>query len=169
MSASDFDKLNPYKSPAESSAPIDLSDPELQVALKNFHTQIIALGASWMIIGGICACCFLVPVPGEGPSSFIVAILFRSVAIWGLVAFVIGVFICLKKLLAVYVGLAFMLFTVVVNILPSPMCAIVLTVIGTLQAFLAVRVVRWAARLRAAGISLKTKPEDLQSIVSQPH
>ena len=159
-----MNELNPYESPRESadrSAPPEL---DISLILRNFHTHLVALGASWMVLGGICGCCFLIPPPGEGPSASINAVIFLGIALWGLVVFVVGICACMKKLWAAYVGLGFMLLTVVFTVGLFPICGIVLTVIGILQALQARRIIGWALKLRKANVPLTAKPEDFRAI-----
>jgi len=158
---SDFDINNPYQSPtAAGSAPVP-TELQLAHALRNYQTQIVALGVSWVLLGSACACCFFVPLSGDGPSAFFFKIILFAIAIWGLIVVAIGICTCMKVLYAVYAGLGLVCLTILGSFSLFPICGVVLTVIGILQALQAWRIVRWAMQLKVAGVSLNSKPEDL--------
>jgi hypothetical protein len=55
MSQPEFPPINPYQpsAPAPAMIAIDPRDAELRVKIKKFRDQIHALGALWIILGGI--------------------------------------------------------------------------------------------------------------------
>ena len=156
---------NPYQSPAVISPvaqPALESQGHYHKILKDFRSQIVALGAFWIFIGavaaglGIIAGGVLSAAREVNPESTIVlVILLVSGCIWiGL-----GVLVCLKQMWAVYVALVLSYLSVVSSLFRLQICAVLLLVFVILQAH---RVLGWAKQLRAAGIPLTTRPEDLQ-------
>lgn len=157
MSQPEFPPINPYQAPAP--APVSMAiDPraaEQKVKIKKFRDQIHALGALWIILGGIglASGLFLLTVrAGEVEDSTILAgILIVTGSCW----FGLGVATCMKQLWAVYVGLALSYLSLLGNLVKFNVCSLILLVVVILQAH---RVIGWAKELRAMGIPLDTKP-----------
>jgi hypothetical protein len=157
MASSNEDDGNPYQSPLADTTlarePLGtLPDPDL---VKKFRQQIHALGAFWIIIGGVAVLLVVrmlrgttLPDGGDEPRFFLVG------GVVGLVGFawiVLGVLACLKNLWAVYVGLVLSYASVLLQLLSFNICSIVILIIVILQAH---RVIGWGNKMRAAGIPL---------------
>src|SRR5688500_1146495 len=111
MSQLNFDQNNPYQSPptaapqAVGSAAANLRQFKL---LKDFRSQLVALGAFWIIIGGLAAVIgvFATSVlAGQNAAPAALATMTAIVVGLGLAWITLGVLACLKQIWAVYVGL----------------------------------------------------------------
>lgn len=109
---------------------------------------MVALGAFWIIIAVIVALAGVFVMQVD-------VIVFAFVMVASFLWFVLGVCTCLKQIWAVYVGLALSYLSVLGNIANKNVCAIVLLIAAIIQAH---RVIKWASQMRAAGLSLNTKP-----------
>ncbi|HEY2411530.1 MAG TPA: hypothetical protein VGI40_04780 [Pirellulaceae bacterium] len=155
---------NPYQSPA---APTPVFQPSsgaherLHKVLKDFRSQIIALGAFWIFIGVVViAAGVVVSMSNEAsrdPTTM--DILVAVFGVMGAIWVALGVCVCLKQIWAVYVALTFSYLSLIGNLLRLQICGIVLLGAVIFQAH---RVLRWAKELQAAGIPLTTRPEHLQ-------
>ena len=158
MSQSDPPPINPYQAPslAPGMAVIDIRDAEVRAKIKKFRDQIHALGAFWIIIGGISAALgvflevSLDSVEIQG-APVLGAIVIATGAAW----FGLGIAACLKQMWAVYVGLGLSYLSVLGNLARFNLCSLILLIAVILQAH---RVIGWARELQAAGIPLDAKP-----------
>jgi hypothetical protein len=157
MSLPDDPQINPYEPPAPIPAVIaGDADAAVKAKLKKFRDQIHALGAFWIIIGGIAAGVgvFLVTTLEEARiegSPVVGAIVIVSGGAW----IDLGIATCLKQMWAVYIGLALSYLSVIGNLLRFNVCALIILAAVILQAH---RVIGWARELRKMGIQLNARP-----------
>jgi hypothetical protein len=157
------DSPNPYQSPAAPTPTIQPSSEahqRLLKVLKDFRSQIIALGALFIILGAIAAAAgvFILQSGKEGPQivgGFVVAI--------ALAWFLLGACICAKQIWALYSALVLCYLSVIGNVVNFNLCSLIILAIVILQSH---RVLGWAKQLRQAGIPLTTRPEELNLPVS---
>ena len=155
---------NPYQSPVADSEQTERQAgkayPDPAIIVK-FREQIHALGAFWIIIGGIAS--GLVAMVFLGSADFLTSdpdnIVFLIVAgvsgFMGLAWVVLGVLTCLKQMWAVYTGLVLSYLSAALQLLNLNLCAIAILVIVILQAH---RVIGWARKMQAMGTPLTAKP-----------
>jgi hypothetical protein len=153
---------NPYQPPQmerPTFVPAAATNLRLIKVLKDFRTQIVALGAVWIIMAllavGIGVMAGSVLDQDESTAQILLIVLGVSGLIWG----TLGVFTCLKQMWAVYVGLVLSYLSVIGNLLNFNLCALIIVVVVIIQAH---RVIGFARELARAGIPLDTKPQDLQ-------
>ena len=167
MSQPNFDQNNPYQAPA----PVPVVTPSPQTGafaklLKDFQSQIVALGAFWIIIGGVTVAIGLFAtsmLAGELDQQAL-RIVGVIVCAMGAVWMALGVFSCLKHMWAVYVGLGLSYLSVISNLFNFNLCGMIILVIVIIQAH---RVISWAGQLKRAGIPLTARPGQL-AIQSRP-
>jgi hypothetical protein len=171
LSKSSFDQNNPYQAPLSGEptinfVPATAASLHLFKTLKQFRSQIAALGALWIFIG--IAWLILGALANtwgayEKPEAvYVIAAFLITIALTWIV---LGVLACMKQLPAVYIALALSYLLLVASLAELQVCLIVLLIIAILQAH---RVLGWAKELRRAGIPLTTKPQDLQVKISVP-
>jgi hypothetical protein len=142
----------------------------LHKTLKDFRSQILALGVAWIILAGLAlaaaalAAGVLVGAVGESADDT-TPILLAIVGVAGLIWGGLGVCACLKKMWAVYVGLVLSYISVAGNLLQLNLCAIVILALIIVQAH---RVIGFAKELQRAGVPLTTRPEDLEVQLRMP-
>lgn len=159
---------NPYQAPQTlDPQPVDLSDrPIDQHILEQFHEQIRALGAIWLITGfvvGVLAVVIWNTPNAESlfgfslflgfvrPDTLVVAALFLGI---GVVFCVLGVAVWRRQIWAIHAVTAFgtlVLFLTFVVQLPLGCCGALPMMLVAMQGY---RVAKWAKRLEAAGIPL---------------
>jgi len=129
--------------------------------LKDFRSQIVALGAFWIFIGavaiaaGVMARFMTTDSNHDAAANLLLTILGVAGSIW----VVLGVCVCLKQIWALYVALVLSYLSLLSSLFRLQFCAIVLLGVVVFQAH---RVLRWSKELRGAGIPLTTRPEHLQ-------
>ena len=157
MPQPDLPPINPYQPPAPAPAmpTIDPRDAEIRVKIKKFREQIHALGALWIILGGIAAALGVFLLTAETAADEETPILAGFVIVMGSCWLGLGIATCLKQIWAVYVGLALSYVSVLGNLVRFNICSLIILVVVILQAH---RVIGWARELRAIGIPLDTKP-----------
>jgi hypothetical protein len=162
LSQSISDPNNPYQAPAAAAFAVEPEGHPYRKVLKDFRSQIVALGALWLIVGGLAA---VIGVDLNGSVSneatlgpFGIAGLARLLVVTGILSMVLGVCACLKQLWAVYVGLALSYLSVVGNLITFNICCLAVLPIVIIQAH---RVIGFARQLNRAGIPLTTRPEQL--------
>jgi hypothetical protein len=153
---------NPYQSPAGiggSSGPyIDVHSARYRKLLKDFRSQMHALGAYWIVIGGLVLiligflATFLDTESNVPDAGFLIVFFFGGLALMWVV---LGVFTCLKQIWAVYIGLVLTYVGLIGNLCSFNICGIVILIVVIMQAH---RVIGWAAQLQQAGIPLNTRP-----------
>jgi hypothetical protein len=152
---------NPYQSPQIEMpmfAPAPAANLRLHKTLKDFRSQILALGVAWIILAGLAlAAGVLIGVIGEQPDDA-TPIVMAVVGVVGLLWGGLGVCACLKQMWAVYTGLVLSYLSVAGNLLQMNLCPIVILVLIIVQAH---RVIGFAKELQRAGVPLTTRPEDL--------
>jgi hypothetical protein len=137
----------------------------LHKTLKDFRSQILALGVAWIILAGLAlAAGILIGVVGE-PADDATPILLAIVGVAGLLWGGLGICACLKQMWAVYVGLVLSYISVAGNLLQLNLCAIVILALIIVQAH---RVIGFAKELQRAGVPLTTRPEDLEVQLRMP-
>jgi hypothetical protein len=161
------DQNNPYQSPATAGPQIhagNTAQVALVKVLRDFRSQIVALGAFWIIIGAIATGMgvYLTTQDAQNPNQKILMIV---VAVMGGAWIALGALVCAKQIWALYIGLVLSYLSLVGNLVNLNICAIVLVAVVILQAH---RVLGWVKQLRAAGIPLSTRPEDLQIQPASP-
>jgi hypothetical protein len=168
MSAPNVDPPNPYASPApaplSAGAPMTTPTVAMIKLVKDFRSQIHALGGFWIFIGGLVAVLMvvasgtLVGQAGEVDENarlIAMGIFFAIGGAW----IALGVFTCLKQMWAVYVGLVLSYLSVIGNVINLNVCGLVILAAVIIQAH---RVIGWSKQLRQAGIPLTTRPEQLR-------
>jgi hypothetical protein len=167
MSQFPSDDQNPYRPPVATEAivpPQRPADMRLLKTLRDFRSQIVALGAFWIIIGGLCLGLGIALASGvvrEREIDIVGIILAGIGAVWlGL-----GLLVCFKQLWALYVALVLSYLSLIGNVLNLNLCGIVLLIVVILQAH---RVLGFAKELTSAGIPLTTKPKDLEIKLTLP-
>jgi hypothetical protein len=161
VTATPEDEPNPYQAPAS-----DLDQPAAVDAsavrpglIKMFRDQAVALGAVWVLLGGVLAA-------GGGLVSWRAGRDVRlgvgldmptfvvGMAVLGLTWLVLGVLTCLKQVGAVYVGLVLSYLALLTQVLTLNFCGSILLILVILQAH---RVIRWGNQMRAAGIPMNAR------------
>lgn len=153
---------NPYQSPATETGvpPLAPQGAVELVMVKKFRDQIHALGAVWLLIGGLMiavgVASFLGAFDGAADDRFMGPVLIGFGAFW----LTIGVFALLKQMWAVYVGLALSYLSLIGNLLRLSICGAILLLLVIIQAH---RVIGWAKELWSRGVPLTTTVEQLLS------
>jgi hypothetical protein len=164
---SDSQSPNPYQTPtvAEPSAvPASaLATPAAHKLLKDFRTQIHALGGFWIFIGGLAAL-IAVFVGARAPPSQELTVLVAIMAIASLIWIVLGVMTCHKQIWAVYTGLVLSYLSLIGNLLNVNVCGLIILLVVIVQAH---RVLGWAKQLTRMGIPLTALPQSLPAPQSQ--
>jgi hypothetical protein len=157
MSQPEFPPINPYQpsAPAPVLTAIDTRDAELRVKIKKFRDQIHALGALWIILGGVSFALGLFLFTAANAELEGASILAGVVVVTGICWLGLGVATCLKQMWAVYIGLGLSYLSVLGNLLRFNVCSLIILAIVILQAH---RVIGWARELQTLGIPLDTKP-----------
>jgi hypothetical protein len=133
--------------------------------VKQFHEQMVALGVLWILVPGLISgamAFFAIEFAvGHGRDFSFLAI---HAAITSGIWVVLGVFVCLKQVWAVHVGLMLSYLTIVISIVGvftgTPegfggcLCSFTAIGVSILQAH---RVIGWAKKMHAAGIPLDRK------------
>jgi hypothetical protein len=167
LSQSNFDSSNPYQAPPPT-APVVAPEPtnnELLEMLKNFRSQIVALGAFWIFIG-VMWCILGLVLTGliatsVGPRVEGGVLLGNVLVALGLAWVVLGIMACLKQIWTVYVGLGLSYLSLLGNLLNFNLCGLVILIVVIVQAH---RVIGWAGKLTRVGIPLEALPDEpLQS------
>jgi len=148
---------NPYQSPAVAEA----LQPTNAEILRTFRSLVFRLGVCWIGLGGVFAALLLVPPPGDGPIAFIYSTMLGGLGLWGLVLLVLGVFILRINMWPIYIGSGFWCLSLVASAILFPICGVVLFVIGVPMVLMVHRTLQLANQLRAAGISLKARPNEV--------
>ncbi len=159
------DSPNPYQSPAAPSPAIPPSSEaheHLHKVLKDFRSQIIALGAFWIFIGVVAITAgvfvgYMANQADQDPATM--KILLAILGVMGAIWVGLGVCVCFKQIWALYVALVLSYVSIISSVFRLQLCSIVLLGAVIFQAH---RVLRWANELQAAGIPLTTRPEHLQ-------
>lgn len=166
MPTPDYDSQNPYQAPA-SANPLPgeslTANNVLQVKLlKDFRSQIHALGGFWIFIGlvasglGVFAAATMVGGNADPTNMSVASVVLVGM---GVIWLALGICTLFKQMWAVYVGLVLSYISLVGNILRFNLCGLVILGFVIVQAH---RVIGWARNLRQAGIPLTARPEQLQ-------
>lgn len=168
MSFTDPNFPNPYQPPQIETpmfAPAPAVNLRLHKALKDFRSQILALGVAWIILAGLAlGAGVLIGAFGELADEA-TPILLAVVGVAGLLWGGLGICTCLKQMWAVYTGLVLSYLSVVGNLVQLNMCPVVILVIIIVQAH---RVIGLSKELQQAGVPLTTRPEELNVRVQMP-
>jgi hypothetical protein len=172
--------VNPYASPSMASLadPGILADEELRKMVKNFRSQMHSLGGLWIffsvIVLGLSALILGVTVNVmQDPNVRAVVMLSGIIYLFlGVVWGTVGVFTCLKHIWAVWVGLILCYLSLIGNIItfnPSKILALIIAfaILGA-AIFQAHRVIGWAKQMRAKGIPLTARPDQIQTPLNLP-
>lgn len=167
MTTSDSQSPNPYQAPAapeQSAMPSSaMTTPAAYRLLKDFRTQIHALGGFWIFIGSLaCGLALLFGVTGDPvqETAILIGILLAAGAIW----LSIGVLACYKQIGAVYVGLVLSYLSLIGNLLSFNVCTLIIFILVVVQAH---RVLGWAKQLTRMGIPLTTRPQNMPAPQNQ--
>jgi hypothetical protein len=163
MSQSDFNQENPYRAPEHfETSNVYEGDVYQRKMLKDFRSQILALGVFWIIIGtlvtalGIFAGGTTFDSYEEGDFETLVRVVFIVIgASWT----VLGVLSCLKQVWAVYVGLVLSYISLLGNLINVNLCGLIILIVVIVQAH---RVIGWAGKLRRVGIALTARPDQIE-------
>jgi hypothetical protein len=149
-----FTDENPYQPPPLASFSIDPSSSQPSDQLvKKFRSQVHALGALWIIFGGLCVtgAGFMLAAPSSGEMAelkYMLAVCFGLVAaIWT----ALGVLTCLKHQLSIYLGLILTYLLFAIGILSFNLCMMAVCGVAIFQGH---RVLKMASQLRKSGVSL---------------
>lgn len=121
----------------------------------------MALGALWIFIGAAAAVLDEISRFALTRGNFDengANVLLAMLGVAGVIWIALGVCACLEQTWALYVGLALSYLSLVSSLFRLQICSLVLLGVVIFQAH---RVLRRAKELRAAGIPLTTRPEDL--------
>lgn len=123
--------------------------------VKRFRREVHGLGGFWVFISVACAIVVIVLiVRGVGGGAAIqgpaLGVIVALVFLWG----VIGVGTCMKKMWALYTGLAVSYVSLIGNLIALNLCGIAVLALVIVQAH---RALGWAKKMEAAGIPLTTK------------
>lgn len=166
------DQQNPYQSPqvlAPTYAATGQDGAFLAGVLRNFRSQVVALGVLWIFVG---TAALVMGVVFAGYLSD-----FREVqdpihlgilGTAGLTWIVLGVLVCLKQTWALHVALTLSYLSLLGNLVWFQWPAIFVIAPLILVIMQAHRVLNWARELTRAGIPLTTSPEHLQVKISSP-
>jgi hypothetical protein len=160
--SSSFNQQNPYQSPQAPGPAISgevEADERLLKMLRDFRSQIVALGAFWIIIGVIAAGLGVLAGGAVADSDRTLGTVLLAILVgFGMLWITLGALVCLKQMWALYVALALSYLSLVSSVLRLQVCSIVLLIVVIVQAH---RVLRWAKELTAARIPLTSRPADL--------
>ena len=124
-------------------------------AIKKFRREMHGLGGFWIFIGALATFAAIMlaavePPAGVDPSDLQAigsAVFFVLGSAW----VVLGIFTCLKKMWAVYVGLGISYLSLLGNLVNLNICGLVIVIVVIIQAH---RCISAASKFRAAGIDL---------------
>jgi hypothetical protein len=164
---------NPYQAPLTTSPTTAIApqgNTRLLKVLKDFQSQIVALGGFWIIIGlvalGIAGLAIGIFSEVKNPAA---PVLLAILIVQAVTFVALGILVCLKQMWAVYACLAFTYLSLINEVLQilrgAGIIWLVILVIVILQAH---RVLRWAGELTRAGIPLTTGPKNLQVPLAPP-
>jgi len=165
MSTPNDDSQNPYQAPASAAPPPGeplTANNVLQVKLlKDFRSQIHALGGFWIFIGALAGAVgiFLASAAVNDLEDVEGLVVLGLILVMSLAWIGLGICTCLKQMWAVYVGLVLSYLSLIGNIINFRICGLVILGIVIVQAH---RVISWAGHLKQAGIPLTARPEQLQ-------
>jgi hypothetical protein len=131
-------------------------DYRLQKTIRDFRSQMLALGVAWIILGvlaggiGVFMASSMVRPAGEY-EGILVGIFAVSSLMW----LTMGTCTCLKQMWAVYTGLVLSYISLVGNLLGLNICAVILFIAIIVQAH---RVIGFASQIKRAGLPLDAKP-----------
>ncbi len=157
MSNSFDDKTNPYAPTSSLGMPgsgtINESDAKL---IKDFRSQILALGVLWIIFAILCVGLLFVVLSGSlgnqanlnDANQYVFAGLLGLVGVGWLVS---GVMALMKSQAGVYIGLVLSYLSLIGNFINMNICGIVILILIVIQAH---RVISFASKLRSRGYSL---------------
>jgi hypothetical protein len=151
------DHANPYQSPAvePSLPPLPLPGAGDLVMVKKFRDQIHALGALWLVIGGVgTATGVVLLVPSGGQDLLPGSVLIAMGTLW----LAVGLFSLSKQMWAVYTGMVLSYLMLASAVLQLSPCFAVFFVLVVIQCH---RVVGWAKQMRARGVPLTASVEQL--------
>lgn len=171
-----FNNPNPYAPPTSQSSPfggpVSSADPATFKLLQDFRSQMHALGGIWIFFGVVVvALCIFLSLAASGAIGAnklpevlegVFIVLFAGLS---LLWFTVGVLTCQKIMPAVYVGLVLSYLSVIGNLLRFNICGLVIVGAIIVQAH---RVISFATKLKALGIPLTTKPNELQAVARMP-
>jgi hypothetical protein len=151
-------EFNPFEAPAEDSRVFENPSGEMTLVLTKFRQQIVALGGLWIFSGvlGFTIGCVMFARNGHiGNPDVEVYAVATVTALLALVLMTVGVFACIKKIWAVYVGLGLSYLSLLTNVLGMNVCGLAIIIVVVIQAH---RVIGYSKTLLAAGIPLNSKP-----------
>jgi hypothetical protein len=135
------------------------ANDRLLKTLRDFRSQIVALGAFWIIIGAVAAGLGVFASGSVAGSETTLGTVLVAILIgFGMLWMTLGVLVCMKQIWALYIALALSYLSVVSSVLRLQVCSIVVLIFVIMQAH---RVLRWAKELNAAGIPLTSRPTEL--------
>lgn len=163
MSTPEGEDANPYAPPLNVDSRSFDAAPASGLAarelVKQFRTQIHAIGAAWIFFAALAG--LLLIYVAAGGNNFppetrnILAVGFIISCLLWLVA---GIFTCFKYTAAVYLGLVLSYISAIGNLSHGNVCAILLLVLVIWQAH---RVLGFAKKMRERGIPLTTRVDQI--------
>lgn len=150
---------NPYASPTApaSSAFPDLSggiDYRLQRTIRDFRSQIVALGVAWILMGTLVLGIVLFAITNQRQEGGVLLFAGGIAVALSVLWIILGTFTCLKHLWAVYTGLVLSYISLVGNLFSLNLCALLFVLAIIVQAH---RVLGFAKQIRMAGLPLNTR------------
>lgn len=137
----------------------------LMKVLRDFRTQIVALGVVWLLLAGLVlgASAMLGGMLEGDDSTDQIFLIVMGVCglIWG----TLGIGACLKQMWAVYAGLVLSYLSAAGNLPSLNLCPIIILAVVIIQAH---RVIGFARELQRAGIPLTARPQDLEIKLQMP-
>jgi hypothetical protein len=146
--------VNPYQAPlaypgVADAVRAEAIDPSV---VEKFRDEIVALGAFWIIVSFFIGFLsyYVFDINGNR-NGFASALLAAMSLLW----LALGIFTCMKRMWAVYIGLGISYLNLIGMLLNLSLCGILMFFAVIVQAH---RVIKWARQIQAAGLPLDVKP-----------
>lgn len=168
--------INPYASPSMASLadPGIMANEEMRKMVKQFRSQMHSLGGLWIffsiVVIGLGGLILSVTVNQMQDANVRAVVMITGIIylVLGVAWGAIGVCTCLKQMWAVWVGLILCYLSVIGNLLTfnfSKILAFAILGAAILQGH---RVIGWAKQMKAKGIPLTAKPDQIQTPLNLP-
>jgi hypothetical protein len=156
---------NPYQAPATTGGapPAHASPGGIdRKFIKKFRQEIHAVGGFWIIIGALALGLAIAALASSDGPQFLFspenAGLLAFICGLGTVWIVLGALACAKHMWAVKTALVLSYISLAGQVLSLSICAALLLIVVIVQAH---RVIGWARQIRAAGLPLTIRPEQV--------
>ena len=136
----------------------DFEEPEVdRKMIRQFREQTRSLGLVWIIFGGLNLAIAALAFTGNAQIRKLAGgqeVVFVFAGVFGSIWIICGILSLVKILPAIFVGLGLTYIAIALNVITLNICGIVIDIVIILQAH---RVIRWASKMRQAGVPLDTK------------